>query len=91
MFYSFQTVDVLEDDYCETTISPSLKYKPKVLCIAFNFTHRTSFVSAKSFDPIDIDQENQLKLMKRKHNWYVTGTGMSKSNEKSNKRNPISH
>jgi len=72
----FKTVDVLEDDYCETTIAPSLKYKPKVLCIAFNFTHRTSFVSAKSFDPIDIDHENQLKLMNRKHNWYVTGTGL---------------
>ena len=46
-------------------------------------------MSAKSFDPIDIDQEDQLKLMNRKHNWYVTGTGMSKSNEMSNKRNPI--
>ena len=45
-------------------------------------------MSAKSFDPIDIDQEDQLKLMNRKHNWYVTGTGMSNSNKKSNKRNP---
>ena len=66
---------MLEDHYCDATVSPTLKHKPKVLCIAFNFTHRTSFVNSNSFDPLKIDEESQLKLMNRKHNWYITGTG----------------
>ena len=70
-----QTVDVLNDDFCDTTVSASLKHKPKVLCIAFNFTHRTSFVSSNTHKPIELDQLTKLELMHRKVGWYITGTG----------------
>ena len=72
-----QTVDVLNDEYCEKTIAPHLKHKPKVICIAFNFTHRTLFYDAKTYDKVEIDPASQVKLMKRKVGWYVTGTGNS--------------
>ena len=76
MYYIIlQTVDVLEDGFCDTTLSPSLKYKPKVLCIAFNFTYRTSFLDAITHKPIQLDVDTQLNLMNRKANWYITGTG----------------
>ena len=75
-----ETVDVLNDNYCERTIPPGLKHKPKVLCIAFNFTYRTSFKSASSYESINLDQNMQLKLMERSENWYITGTGKISQN-----------
>jgi len=72
----FKTVDVLNDEYCEQTITSHLKHRPKVICIAFNFTHRTSFYNAKTYEKMEIDPASQIKLMKRKVGWYVTGTGL---------------
>ena len=83
-------MEVIDPGYCLdglNQISENFEVTPKVLCVAYNHTHQTKFYvkeDSKNGGYKEIAYKPELnKLIGRKYNWYIAGTGNENKRNKS--------
>ena len=71
-------MDILNPQFCNSTVPTFLKVRPEVICVAHNRTYNTliyQYEEPNRYKRIDLDSRQAAQLLRRDKHWFISGTG----------------